>query len=646
MSKKTKPRTSKKNLKRKKSGGVRTLHGQRTSSPNIILQNAYSLCHQGNVLEAEHLFQTLQKIPSKDPTFINQLGVLAHMIGKSALGLDYLRKSVELQPAAPLYNNLGLVLEQTGDLDGAQNSYEQAIKLDPHFAQAHYNFGNTLQKKSQFRDAVESYRQAIQLKQDYAQAYNNLGYVLQKIGLIYEAEISLRTCLKITPSSLGALINLTSVLYYLGNYHEAIILADQVLKIDPHNEEAYKYLCLSQNGLGEAEKAIDLCKKALAHTENIEIFSTILGTIYGSSGDKLKAAMSFRQALERSPDNGIIHFKLAQLHKYNKSDQHLAEMDSIYSRTSSSNNRPYLCMALGKAYEDSDEYNRAFQFIDEGNRLLRSSYTYNSEEEASFFHKIRTIFQPEFFQRTEGHGHNNASPIFIVGMPRSGTTLVEQILASHPEVYGGGELTALDLIIRKTLLKENKLLYPDDIQTLSLRNFKEMGQEYVNIINNISKDTQRITNKMPHNFLFVGLIHAILPEAIIIHCKRNPMDTCWSNYKNFFDPPHLYAQDLKELGEYYNFYRDLMQYWKDVLPGRMHEIEYEKLIEFQEEETRKLLHHCALSWDDSCLNYHQSERQVHTSSMSQVRQPIYKSSVHKWKCFEKELHPLFEIIHA
>ena len=151
---------------------------------------------------------------------------------------------------------------------------------------------------------------------------------------------------------------------------------------------------------------------------------------------------------------------------------------------------------------------------------------------------------------------------------------------------------------------------------------------------------------MPHNFLFVGLIHAILPEAIIIHCKRDPMDTCWSNYKNFFDPPHLYAQNLTELGKYYNFYLDHMQYWRDILPGRMYEIEYEKLIESQEKETRNLLLHCALSWDDSCLNYYQSERKVHTSSMAQVRQPIYKSSIHKWKYFEKELKALAEIINT
>lgn len=620
--------------------------GRAALSPAVILQNAYTLCHQGKVREAEELFHSLRNIPSLEPVFINQLGVLAHLLGKSQIGLDYLHKSVELQPSAPFYNNLGLVQEQTGNLHSAQHSYEQAIQRDPRFAQAHYNLGNTLQKKSQYREAVESYRQAIQLKRDYAQAYNNLGFVLQKIGLLHEAEIALRTSLQITPSSLGTLLNLTSVLYYLGNYHEALELVDQVLAVDPQNEEAYKYLCLAQNSLGETEKAIACSQEAMAHAENNEIFLTILGTIYGSRGDKQKAAGYLRQALDLSPDNGIIHFKLAQLHTYSKSDEHLTEMEAIYTSAARPLHKHYLCLALGKAYEDRGEYRHAFQFIAEGNRLLRASSSFNIESEAAFFHTIRTIFQPEFLHRVKGYGNTNAGPIFIVGMPRSGTTLVEQILASHPEVHGGGELTTLDLITRKTLWQENKFSYPDDIQTLSLENFTKMGQEYIDMVKKNSPDTQRITDKMPHNFFFVGLIHAILPKATIIHCKRDAMDTCWSNYKNFFDPPHLYAQDLTELGKYYILYRELMQYWREVLPGRMYEIEYEKIIESQEEETRKLLHHCGLSWDDSCLNFHQSERQVHTSSMSQVKKPLYSSSVNKWKCFEQELKPLHEIINS
>ena len=640
MGKKTKPKTSRNSPKWKKAAGKKPL------SEQTILQNAFSLCRQGDIPGAEQLFDTLQKIQSKDSAFLNQLGILAHMLGKSDIGLSYLHESIKLCPTAPFYNNLGLVQEQSEDLDNAQHSYEQAIALDPNFPKSHYNLGNVFQKRSQLEQAIDEYQKAIHLKHDYALAYNNLGYVLHKMGLFCEAEISLRNCLKITPTSLDALTNMASVLCSLGNHQEAIILANQVLTLDPHNYEAYKYLCLSQYGMGEAEEAVNSCKKALIHQENKETFFTILGTIYESTGDKQEAAKYYRKSLNLSPDDGILHFKLSRLHKYNHSNEHLTEMESIYTSSSTSTNRHLLCMALGKAYEDLHTTQKAFQFINEGNSLARSTYTYNTANEASFFKKIQSIFRPEFIQQVKEYGYRYANPIFIVGMPRSGTTLVEQILASHPDVYGGGELTTLDLITRQTLLKENKLLYPDDIKALAPQNFTEMGQKYANRTKRHCQDSQRITNKMPHNFLYVGLIHIILPESKIIHCKRDPLDTCWSNYKNFFDSPHLYAQDLKELGEYYNLYRELMAYWREILPQRMHEIEYEKLIEHQEEETRKLLQHCNISWDDSCMNYYQSSGQVYTSSMSQVRTPIYSSSINTWKNYENELKPLSDILNS
>jgi hypothetical protein len=222
--------------------------------------------------------------------------------------------------------------------------------------------------------------------------------------------------------------------------------------------------------------------------------------------------------------------------------------------------------------------------------------------------------------------------------------MAEQILASHSQVYGAGELYELDRIIRKTLMQESDQHFLEALTRLRPDTFRKIGAEYVSFIRNYDRDAMRIVDKMPHNFMWIGLIRIALPEAKIIHCKRDPMDTCWSIYKNIFDVPHKYAQDLIELGQYCKLYLDLMGHWKQLLGDKIFDLEYEQLIQNQEHETRRLLDFCDLSWEDGCLDFHKADRRVHTSSLSQVRQPIYSSSVKKWKYFEKELRPLIEIL--
>jgi len=304
--------------------------------------------------------------------------------------------------------------------------------------------------------------------------------------------------------------------------------------------------------------------------------------------------------------------------------------------------RSRLGFALGKAYEDLADDQKAFSFITEANRLKRSTYTYSTSDDAAFFSRIAASFDASLFTGLAHAGCVDERSVFIVGMPRSGTSLVEQILSSHPQVFGAGELTDLGRVIET--LCQDRGGYPAAVSRLQPGDLAVSGQAYVDQVRERAPDARRIIDKMPQNFLYVGMIRLLLPNARVIHCQREPMDTCFSIFKHGFLNLHSYAYDQQELGSYYWLYQQLMAHWRDVLPGFMYELNYEALVANQELETHRLLEYCGLSWDDACLSFHKTERVVRTASTTQVRRPIYTDSVKRWKRFEEGLAPLREAL--
>lgn len=568
------------------------------------IQQALTLLHQNRKGEAEILFAGLLRRQPRPPALVNQLGVLAHLLGRAELALDLLQRSVSQEPSAPLLNNLGLVREQQGDLSAAHIAYSQALQADPNFAEAHYNLGNVLQKERHYAEAMEEYRQAINLRPDYPGAYHNLACAQLELGGLEEAERSCLEAVRLNPAFGAAISTWNRIMEQLGDPDRMLASANEMAKLVQ---------------------------------DKVTIFAS-LGSILSTHGKKVEAIDCYCKALRIAPTNCKIHLLRAMVTRYRHAED-LREMEETYARTTGASDLYFLCFALGMAYEDIGDYPAAFRFIQEGNRLLRATYAYSIQADRNFFMQLKSAFPDECISRSRKHGHRDTTPIFVVGMPRSGTTLVEQILASHPQVHGAGELPDIDLVFRETLQKQGILDYPQGINELSPEEFGKMGAEYMTRLRRLS-GKPRIVDKFPHNFLFLGLIRIILPDAKIIHCQRDPRDTCWSIYKNVFDTPHLYAQDQNELGQYYRLYQEIMAHWREVLPGGLFEIGYEQIIENQENETRKLLEYCGLPWDDACLNFHRAGRRVLTSSMSQVRQPIYRSSLQKWRCYEKELEPL------
>ena len=315
------------------------------------------------------------------------------------------------------------------------------------------------------------------------------------------------------------------------------------------------------------------------------------------------------------------------------------------SNLDENNSKMQLSFALAKAYEEKNDFKSAAKVLILGNKIRRKSFDFDISFEVKQFELLKKNFSKSFFHKHILSGFKSKQPIFIVGMPRSGTSLVEQIIASHPEVYGAGELAYLANVVNKYF----KQIVPEDffkaVNFSDSSIFANIGKDYVNSINLISNNSNYVTDKMPVNFRLIGFIKIALPNAKVIHCMRSSKDICLSIYKNFFGQEVMpWAYDQKELAIYYNNYVHLMDHWNEILPNYIYNIQYEDLISNQEDETRKLIEFCQLSWDDSCLKFYNNKRTVSTASVNQVRKNIYKSSINSWKNYENELADLFKVL--
>jgi hypothetical protein len=322
----------------------------------------------------------------------------------------------------------------------------------------------------------------------------------------------------------------------------------------------------------------------------------------------------------------------------------MIELLEDYSRIDelAPNQIEYLHFALGKCYDDINEHSTAFKHYQQGCQLKRGRINYNADDQTRFFDNLINIFDKSMFKSLRQFANTSDFPIFVLGMPRSGTTLTEQIIASHPNVFGAGELHHfIEYSNISVNTPSGSVFYPDNLKLLSDEQLSKIGTQYVERLRKYSADAEHVTDKMPGNFANLGLIHALLPNAKIIHIERNAFDNCLSCYTRLFQHGQNFTYDLTELGRYYADYRRLMQHWRKVLPkDAFLDVSYEELVADTETQARRIIDYCGLEWDANCLEFHKMERQVRTASVTQVRQPIYKTSLERWRFFEKELAPL------
>jgi tetratricopeptide (TPR) repeat protein len=378
-----------------------------------------------------------------------------------------------------------------------------------------------------------------------------------------------------------------------------------------------------------------------------------MGNVLKELGQLQDAQDAYLHALALDPDIAGVYVNLADSKTFKPGDPHLETMEALAAKTDglSKTDRFQLDFALGKAYADIKEHNRSFKHLLAGNAGKRSTITYDEKSTFTLFDRIEAAFTRELIEAKSAGGDPARSPIFVLGMPRSGTTLVEQIIVSHPAAYGAGELqTFNDVVLTVRGPDGNTIPYPEFVPAASPAALKQIGTRYLALVRELTERdrpaaAERITDKMPSNYYFAGLIHLALPNAVIIHTVRDPVDTCISCFSKLFSAEQSHTYDLGELGRYYKRYEQLMAHWRRVLPaGRILDVRYEDVVADLEGQARRIIAHCGLPWDDRCLAFHKTDRPVRTASATQVRKPIYKSAIGRWRVYEPHLGPLLEAL--
>lgn len=477
--------------------------------------------------------------------------------------------------------------------------------MEPTINQAYnnYNLGVSLQKLGKLDEAEASYKKAIELKPNYFQALNNLGSVLQKIGKLDESEASYKKAIKFKSDFIQAHNNLGLLLQNIGKLDEAEASFKQAIKFRPDIPEIY-------NNLGNLLKDLGRFEDAEAN---------------------------YKKAIELKPDFVLAHYMLSKIKNFNKEDEQLIQMQKLYlDLTLTDAQRCRLGFALGKASEDLNQFDKSFKYYSEGNALRKKLLNYNILQDIELFDQLKKTYPIiEKNSLKTISLPNKPRLIFLLGMHRSGTTLAEQIISSHSEVLGAGELPYVHQFgnaIARGISKVNTKILVD---------FRE---SYLKKLKELSNNNTTVTDKMPSNFRYVGLICSAFPDAKIVHVKRNSAATCWANYKQHFTTKSLgYSYDLDDLITYYGLYQNLMQFWEEQYGDRIYTLNYETLTINQEDETKKLIQYLDLKWEQECLAPQDNKRNVSTSSSSskQIRQKVYQDSSQKWKKFEPFLNGAF-----
>ena len=498
-------------------------------------------------------------------------------------------------------------------------------------------------KSKKFTDAEVLTRETIAMNPNNAFLYNFLGLILSELKRNDEAINIYKKGIKIDKNFSLFYNNLGIIYQSRKEYKKAIIFYNKAAKLDKKLPEPHNNLGNIYRILNNEKKAISFFKQAINIKPSFFPSHFNLGVLYKNIGEFEKAKFHLNESTKINPHLYTAHRNLSEMTKYTKDNHHLNFLIKIYNdNTNNTINKKEIAFALGKAFEDMNIYDKAFKYYSVGNNLQRKTLEFSIEEEKKEFNLIKEKFNKKFMTSNKIVGSKKDTPIFILGMPRSGTTLVEQIISSHPDVFGGDELDIMPSLIKKHLRNEKNELELSKIDTKNIKYIKKIANEYLKELINISKK-RRVTDKLTVNFKWVGLIKLLFPNSKIIHCKRHSRDICLSIFKNYFVNSDLkYAYDLREISNYYNLYDDLMNHWKDVLPQFIYEIEYEKMIKNTEVEIKKLIKTLNLKWNSKCLEFYKSARTVKTISDTQIRSKIYKSSIDSWKNFHPYMSDFFE----
>ena len=620
---------------------LRSLDAQFPGDANCLWLLGAALQQQNKIPES---VAALEALLSRAPDFADARVDLARAYrcdGSAARARDEVRRVLEKVPHHHLawlaYGDALVDLQQYAD---ARVAFERARLTDPHRQDVEEATAALVADDRKTSERI--FREILQIDASHVASLCGLAALSIAADKSNDAERLLRHALKQSAHSPLAWRGLVQALVSLGRLDEADAAARRLVKIEPENPQTWITIGSVSTRLMRQEQALEAYEQA-ARLKPAEVqLRMSIGHIHKTLGRRDESEAAYKAALTMDPGVAEAYWSLADLKNYTFSDAEIAAMQQLLANGKiERSNAAQLCFALGKALEQRHQYADAFAYYDRGNTLRRVDAPFDIEHFERRTARIRAFFDTAFFAKFAGSGDPSTAPIFIVGLPRSGSTLVEQILASHSRVEGTMELPNIITITHQfDDMVANRDGYPETVGTAPVGLFAVLGGRYLAETAPLRAGREHFTDKLPNNFSHVGLIHAILPRAIIIDARRHPMDCCFSTFKQHFAEGQTFSYDLDDLGRYYRCYLSLMDHWDVVLPGKVLHLQYEDLVRDPEGNIRRLLDHCRLPFEGACLSFHRTRRSVRTASAEQVRQPIYTSGVGHWRHFEEELEPL------
>jgi tetratricopeptide (TPR) repeat protein len=611
------------------------------------------------------------------PASVEHLRLLGHALMQQRRfgeAETQLKNAIELAPDFPhLAEDLGSALAQQRKFMQAIPLFEQAVRQDPEAANAYKKLGQALaavgrgqEADEAFKtffdkdpdtgavavgaehiragredDAIQCFRQALRDNPDNVDAMRFLAAVyLKKEIKLRDAEALLQRVIQIAPDFGNAWFDLGQVLLKRAQRMEAIDAFRRATELEPRNGVAWEKLASVTASAGYPEQAAEAFQKAIEVSPNFAGFHMGYGHVLKTLGDQPASLREYREAIRLRPDFGEVYWSMANLKIFTFEDAEVEAMEhQLEIAELSETTNVHFRFALGKAYEDRKNYDKSWSYYHSGNQRQRPLVTYDPVENSVHQEKIRSYFTREFLDEAEGNGYADEGPVFIVGLGRSGSTLIEQILASHSQVEGTEELSVLaNLSDSISRYRSDKQRFPEILDTMRPIDWRALGLEYLEGAKRYRMTDKPIfTDKLPNNFPFIGLIHLILPNAKIINARRHPIDTCLGNYKQLFGRGQNFTYDIFELADYYKEYCLTMDHWHEVLPGKVLDVHYEETVTDLEGQVTRILEHCGLPFEESCLRFHETKRAVKTASSEQVRQPIYTGGMGKWRKYESHV---------
>ena len=654
---------------------MRSLH-----APKAHFDESIALIESGDLGAAEERIRSRLADYPRDVNLQALLGALLIKRNRLDEAAVLLRQVIAEAPSfAKPHEDLGHLLVQQGHTDDAVPLLERATHLDPTLESAWFTLGKALamqgrgadadqafercfalsperrlmalaaehHKEGRLKEAEQLYRRILRQRPRNVDAMRLLASIALKSGHADEAEQLLERALSVAPDFVAALLDLGRLLKEQDRFAEALECFDRAIAKEPDDPQAHFLRGATLAPAALTHEAIEAYQKCLALRPTHIGALLGLGHLLKAVGRYEDAVASYDACIRQRPDQGETYWSLANLKTYRFSDEVVAEMErraragglTVQSEVN-------FLFALGKAYEDRMEFDHAWAYYQEGNSKQRASVSYDPVQTESMNDRLVRIFDRDFLQSRTGSGLADPAPIFILGLPRSGSTLLEQILASHSQVEGTSELPYVSRVAG--WLNRNRvdgINYPEAVRELRAENFLSLGKDYLQLAHMHRRSgAPRFIDKMPNNFPHVGLLALILPEAKIIDARRHPLDACLSCYRQLFAKGQNFTYDLTEIGEYYLQYQRLMDHWADVLPGRVLTVQYEEVVSDFPNQVQRLLEFCGLPWEDACLRFYESDRPVRTPSSEQVRQPIYDRSVGHWRNYAHDLDELLAVI--